>query len=112
MEQKSNMKHTCQSRLVGNIPVCPSWLGKSFHLFGKINVPSRDRGAEHERSMKITHPTAEAVSPLIRGESNKSSLVERSEIPIFLWERGGSPILFIGKTGCVICGIFSNEKHN
>ena len=45
------MKYTCPDNW--NTPVCPSWLGKSSHLSGKINIPSRDRGAEPERSMKI-----------------------------------------------------------
>jgi len=41
--------------------------------------------------MEITHPSAKAVSPLNRWEFQKSPLVEWSEIPIFLGERGGFP---------------------
>ncbi len=33
-------------------PVCPSWLGKSSHLSGNLNVPSRDRGAETDGNDK------------------------------------------------------------
>ncbi len=56
--------------------------------------------------MKITRPTAEAVSPLIRGESNKSPLACPSS-----GGRGVDPDL-LGDGVCNLCGYFHTKNKD